>query len=123
MGGIPQEKRTILVSSFAASVRQNQFRKTRKQILLHETVKFSISDVSASFQTHLWSDPTLESSGQKYLTLQQQLRVYKTLHPTTKHQKAIPEKIVLHIYKRTDTHLNTSIGKMIAGAFFFGMWS
>ena len=95
-------------------------RKTRKHILLHVTVKFSISGVSASFRTHLRSDPTLESSGQKSLILQQQLRVYKTLDPPTKHQKAIPAKLVLQLYKRTDTHLNTAIGQLIVGEFFFG---
>ena len=35
----------------------------------------------------------------------------------------MPEKLVLHIYKRTDTHLNTAIVQLIAGAFFFGMRS
>ena len=43
------------------------------------------------------------------------------LDPPTKHQKAILEKLFLHIYKRTDTHLNTSIVQLIAGAFFFGI--
>ena len=47
----------------------------------------------------------------------------QTLDPPTKYQKAIPAKLVLHIYKRTDTHLNTSIGQLIAGTFFFGMQS
>ena len=83
----------------------------------------AISDVSASLQTHLRSDPNLESSGQKSLILQQKLRGYKTLDPTTKHQNAIPAKLFLHIYKRTDTHLNTSIGELIAGAFFFAVRS
>ena len=59
--------------------------KTGKHVLLHGPVKSDISDVSASFRTHLRSDPTLKSSGQKYLILQQQLRGYKTLDPTTKH--------------------------------------
>ena len=45
----------------------------------------------------------------------------KTLDPPTKHQKVIPAKLVLHIYKRTDTHLNTAIGQLIAGAFFFSI--
>ena len=40
-----------------------------------------------------------------------------------KHQKAITAKLVLHIYKRTNTHLNTAIGQLITGAFFFGMRS
>ena len=40
-----------------------------------------------------------------------------------KHQKAIPAQLVLHIYKRTNIHLNTAIGKLISGAFFFGMRS
>ena len=111
------------MSSFAASVQQNQFVKTRKQILLHGTIKSAILDVSVSFCTHLRIDPTLYSSGQKFLILQQQLRGYKALHPTTKHQKSTPAKIVLHIYKRANTHLNTYIGQLIAGAFFFGMWS
>ena len=30
---------------------------------------------------------------------------------------------MLHIYKWTNTHLNTSIGQLVAGAFFFGMQS
>ena len=111
------------MASFASSVRRNQFRKTRKQILLHGNVKSAISDVSAYFRTHLRSDPTLESSGQNNLILQRQLRGYKMLDPTTKHYKAIPEKPVLHIYKRTDTHLNTAIGQLISGAFFLGMRS
>ena len=45
------------------------------------------------------------------------------LDPTTKHHKYIPEKLVLHIYKRTNTHLNTAIGQLITGSFFFGMRS
>ena len=42
---------------------------------------------------------------------------------TTKHKKAIPSKLVLHIYERTNTNLNTSMGQLIEGAFFFGMRS
>ena len=91
--------------------------KRYEEPLLHGNVKCAILDVSASSRTHLRSDPTLESSGQKSLILQRQLRGYKTLDPTTKHQKAIPAKLVLNIYKRTDTHLNTAIGQLITGAF------
>ena len=109
--------------SFAASVRQNHFGKTRKQILLHGTINSAISDVYASIWTHLRSNRTLDSSGRKSLILQQQLRGCKTLDSTIKHHKAIPEKLILHIYKRTDTHLNTDIGQLITGAFFFGIWS
>ena len=104
-------------------MRHNQFGTTRKQILLHGNVKSSISDVSASFRRHLQSDLTLESSGQTPLILQRQLRGYQTLDPTTKHQKATPTKLVLHIYKRTNTHMNTAIGQLIVGVFFFGMRS
>ena len=111
------------MSSFAASVRRNQFGTTRKKILLHRNVKSAISDVSAPFRTHLRSDLTLDYSDQKSLILQQKIRGYKTLNPKTKHQKAIPEKLVLHIYKRTDTYLNTAIDQLAAGEFFFGMRS
>ena len=121
MGGIPQDQKKILVSSFAASVQRNQFGTNRKQILLHRTVKSNILDVSESFWMHLWSDPNLEYSGQTSLLLQRQIRGYKTLDQTTKHPKAIPQNLVLHIYKRTNTHMNTSIDQMIAGAFFFSM--
>ena len=72
-------------------------------------------------RTHCRSDPTLESSGQTSLLLQQQLSGHKTLDPTTKHQKDTPAKLVLHIYKLTNTNLNTAIGQLTAGAFFFGM--
>ena len=121
--GIPQAQKTILVSSFAASVQRNKFGKTRKHILLHGTVKSAILNISASFRTYLQSNPTLESSGKKSLILQRQLWGYKTLDPPTKHQKDIPESLFLNIYKRTDTHLNTAIGQLIPGAFFFGMRS
>ena len=69
LGGIPQEQRTILVSSFTASVWRNQFGTTRKQIILHGTVKSSILNVSASFWMYLWSDLNLEASGQTSLLL------------------------------------------------------
>ena len=121
--GIPQSQKIILVSSFADPVRRNQLGKTGKHILLHGAVKSAISDVSASLQTHLWSDTTLDSSGQTSLILQRQIRGYKTLKRPTKHQKAIPAKLVLNIYKRNDTHLNTAIGQLITGAFLFGMRS
>ena len=39
----------------------------------------------------------------------------------TKNQKAIPENLVFHIYKKKYSHLSTAIGQLIAGAFFFGM--
>ena len=39
---------------------KTSFGKTRKHMLLHGTVKSAILDVSASFRTHLWIDPTLE---------------------------------------------------------------
>ena len=45
------------------------------------------------------------------------------MEPTTKHQKYIPAKLVLHIYKQTNTSLNTAIVQLIAGAFLFGMKS
>ena len=60
---------------------------------------------------------------QTTLLLYQQLRGYKTIDPTAKHQKAIPAKLLLHIYKRTNTHLNTVIGQLIAGVFVFGVQS
>ena len=42
---------------------------------------------------------------------------------TTKHQKTTPSNLVLHIYKWTNTHMNTAIGQLISGAFFLGMRS
>ena len=62
-------------------MQRNQFGTTKKQTLLHVTDKSDISDVSASYRTHLLSDPTLDSSGQIYLILQRQLRGYKSLDP------------------------------------------
>ena len=109
------------MSSFAASVRRNQFGKTGKHVLLHGKVKSAILDVFVSFWTHLRSNPILDSSVQTSLIIQRQLRGYKTLEPPTKHQKAIPAELLLHIYKRTDTHLNTAIGQLITAAFFFSM--
>ena len=111
------------MSSLSASVQRNQFVTTRKQTILHGTVKSAISDVSASFRLHLRSNPDLDYSDQTSSILQRQLRSYKYVDPSTKHQKYIPSKLVLYIYKHTNTHLNTDIGQLIAGAFFFGMKS
>ena len=44
------------------------------KILPHITVKSVISDVSASFRTHLRSNPNLETSGQTQLILRRKLR-------------------------------------------------
>ena len=94
-----------------------------KQTPLHRTFKSAILGVSASFWKHLQSDPALDYSGKTSLLLQRKLRGYKTLDPTTKHQKAIPINIFLHIYRQTNTHLNTAIFQLISGAFFFDIWS
>ena len=40
-----------------------------------------------------------------------------------KHQKSTLAKLVLCIYKQTNTHLNTAIVQLVVGAFFFGMRS
>ena len=45
------------------------------------------------------------------------------MDPTTKNKKAIPAELLLHIYKRTNTHMNIAIGQLITGAFFFSMRS
>ena len=44
-------------------------------------------------------------------------------HTHTKHQKSIPSKLMFHIYRKHHSHLSTSIGKLLLGAFLFGMWS
>ena len=97
LDGIPQGEKTILVSSFAESVQRNQFGATHKPKLLRRTVKSAVSDVSTSFRTHLWVDLTLGASGKSPLSLQRQLQGYKYVDLPTKHQKAIPAKLVLHI--------------------------
>ena len=73
LGGTPQEYKTIIVSSFAASVQRNQFVTTKKQTPLHRIVKSAILDVSESFRTHLQRNQTLDSSGQISLILRIQL--------------------------------------------------
>ena len=40
-----------------------------------------------------------------------------------KHQKDIQAKLSLHIYKYTNTHMNTAIDQLIAGSFLFDIWS
>ena len=45
------------------------------------------------------------------------------MDPTTKHQKSIPENLVLHIYRQTNKNLNTAFVQLIAGTFFFGVRS
>ena len=111
------------MSYFLASFQSNQFGKTKKSKLLHVTVKLSISYVSESFWMSLWSNPTLDVSGQNSLILQHQLWGYKSLELTTKHHKTIPVNLVLHIYRKLKSYLRTSIGKIIAGAFLFSMRS
>ena len=118
LDGIPQGEKKIPVSSFVASVKRNQFDATGKPKLLHRTLKAAVSDVSKSFRTHLWGDPNLDASGQISLSLQWQIRGYKAVDPPMKHQKAIPTKLVFHIYKKKYSHLSTSIKQLIAGDFY-----
>ena len=120
--GFYKNLKTIL-SSLTASVQRNQFGTTRKQILLNTTVKSAISDVYLSFLTRIWSDSTLDSLGKTFLILQWQLRGYESLDPPMKHEIYIPAKPELYIYNKTNTHVNIEIGKLLTGAFFFGIRS
>ena len=43
--------------------------------------------------------------------------------PNNQTSEIYTRKIVLHIYKRINTHLNTAISQLITGAFFFGIRS
>ena len=38
-----------------------------------------------------------------------------------KHNKAIPAKLVFHIYNKQHSHLSTAIVQLVTGAFFFYM--
>ena len=43
--------------------------------------------------------------------------------PPMKHQKAIPSKLVFHIYRKQHSLMSSTMGQLITGAFFFGVWS
>ena len=60
-------------------------------------IKPSILDVPASFRTSFWRNLDLDTSVQKSLILQQKIRGYKKIHPTTKQHKALQDKMVYHI--------------------------
>ena len=111
------------MSSFAVSVRRNQFGTKNKSKLLRGTVKAIILDVSASCRMDLWSNPNLDTKGQKYLILHIQLRGYKSLDHRTKHHKSIPSDLVMHIYNKKHSHMSMSISQLISGAIFLGMRS
>ena len=81
-------------------MRRNHFGTEKKPTLLYRTIRYAISDVYVSFHMHLQRDLILEYSGQIYLILQRQLRSYNYLDPPTKKSKAIPAKLVPHIYKK-----------------------
>ena len=76
-----------------------------------------------SFRTHLRGNVTLDASGKRSISLQQQLRGYKYVYPPIKNHMAIPAKLVFHIYKREYSHLSTTIRNLTAGPFFFGIRS
>ena len=116
-------EKTIMVSSFSSLVQRNQFGATRKPKLLYGTIKSAVLGISMSFWTHLWDNPTLDASGESSLSLQWYIWGYKAMDPPTKHQKDIPVKVVLHIYRKQYSHLSTAIRQMIAWDFFFGMQS
>ena len=60
---------------------------------------------------------------EKSCILQLQRRGYKSVDPSTKQQKAIPDNLVIHIYSKHHYHLITSIGQIITGDLLFGMIS
>ena len=111
------------MSLLASSLWRNQFGATRKSEIFHGTIKAVVSDIYASFLTHLWGDPTLDASGKMSLILQQQLQGYKVVYPPMKHHKAIPSNMVFQIYKKQYSHLITDISNLDAGAFFLGIRS
>ena len=67
-GGSHQSRGQSLCHHSPPQCDETSLEKPGKKIL-HGTIKSSISDVSASFRTHLRRDPTLEYSGQTSLLL------------------------------------------------------
>ena len=84
MGRILQGYKITLVSSFAALARRNQFVITKKDKLLHLTVKDSISDISASLEMDIWGDLTLDALVQKSIISQRKIQGYKSVEPPQK---------------------------------------
>ena len=112
-----------LLSAFASSCRRNEYGKTRRKTLTGGTVKATVSHVRASFRTTFRTDPALDRSGNPSLFLDRQLRGYCDADPSKKQQKALPVSVFEKLLLNNFTPLDTAMGELACGAFFFGMRS
>ena len=74
LGRLTQAYKTLLISSFAASVQLNQLSTTKKTKSFDRMVISFISDIYENFRMVIWYDPDLGTLGQTPLILQRQLQ-------------------------------------------------
>ena len=121
--GYSQQQRTYILSAFASSCRRNQFGKTRKTVLTGGTVKATVSHVRSTFRSNLRHDPGLDADGRTSLFLNRQLTGYVQADPSKRQQKALPISVFHTLLQNRFTPLDTALGELACGAFFFGMRS
>ena len=117
------DEKVLLMSAFAASIRNNENGKTRRVRLHGTTVRAAISNVCSAFRSNLRRNPILESGGEKSLIFKRQIQGYINEDPVRRHQKCLPMGVFRKLYSNTATPLSIAIGQLTAGALFFGMRS
>ena len=115
-----QGERILLLSTFAESVRRNEFGTRALTCLRASTVSSAISDIRTTFRS---VDPGLEDNGKMALNLKRQLDGYIIEDPPPSHQKALPVRIFRYILQNHSNKVEEAIGQMTICAFFFVMRS
>ena len=120
-----QGERILLLSTFAESVRRNEYGKRALTCLRASTFSSAISDICTTFQSHFRDDPGLEENGngKTGLLLKRQLDGYRNDDPPQGHQKALPVRIFKYLQKIFNSKTEEAIGQMTTVAFFFVMRS
>ena len=117
-----QGERILLLSTFAESVRRNEFGTRTLTCLRASTVSSAVSDIRTAFRSNFRDDPGIES-GKMAIILKRQLDGYKNEDPSPNHQKALPVRIFNYLLNNFSTKTEEAIGQMMTTAFFFAMRS
>ena len=101
-------ERKIVLVTFAQAVKQAEFVKGPKKILVAETVIDTAGCLSQAFKANLRYDWRIEPYGSLLFLLEQTFKGYTNEDPGTKQQKAFPIIIFLKILDLAHTELATS---------------
>ena len=123
MESLERWQRVSLLCAFAQCLRDALFSSSVFDSLASGTVQSTVDYVASSIRIDRGFDPRHDDSGCTSQFLLQQYKSYKLDDKNAKHQKAIPQSVLLELRKHNKTVEDTATHQLACGAWFFCMRS